>query len=72
MAGRFSIQLLRKVATAASFAVAVSTATSAVAAKSAGLLSFSGIGAYLNPSTNQDIHLVAFNRPCSTLTGSLA
>jgi hypothetical protein len=67
MAGRFSIQLLRRVATAASLAVAVSTATSALAAQPAGLLSFSGIGAYLNPSKNQEIHLVGYNRPyCPT------
>ena len=67
MAGRFSIQLLRRVATAASLALAVSTATSAVAAQPAGLLSFSGIGGYLNPSKNQDIHLVGYNRPyCPT------
>ncbi len=67
MAGRFSIQLLRRVATVASLALAVSTATSAVAAQPAGLLSFSSIGTYLNPSKNQEIHLVGYNRPyCPT------
>jgi hypothetical protein len=67
MAGRNSIQLLRKIAAAVSLTVAASATTSALAAQPTGLLSFAGIGAYLNPSKSQDLHLVAFNRPyCPT------
>ena len=49
---------------AATFAVATFTATAdALAAERPSLLSFSGIGAYLNPAKAENIQFVAYNRP---------
>ena len=68
MAGRFSIPLLRKVALAASLAVATTaTSVAALAGDRPSLLSFSGIGAYLNPAKSDTLQLVGYNRPyCPT------
>src|SRR4051812_47537729 len=67
MAGRFSIHLLSKAALATGLAIAICTASSAPAAQPSGLLSSTGIGGWLNPSKNRELHLVAYNRPyCPT------